>query len=626
MRDFDLFAAQDAFRAAMVAAGIVPPEHLEADGRIHRCDVEGKRGKKDAAYLLHLDGVPAGGFQDWHGGEWCDWCFVEAADLTPGEWQAQRDLVKAIAAQREIEAQKRRQEARDEAERIWDDAKPCMQHPYLERKGVQPHGLRVTEGKLVVPMRDDAGVIQSIQFIDDAGGKKFLPGGTVKGNRYTIGKPGEVICIAEGFATAASIREATDYAVVVAFDCGNLLPVADAIRAKLPTAKIVICADDDYLTEKNPGVTKAHAAAKAIGGLVAVPEFNADRPEKATDFNDLAQAQGPTSVAFCIEKSLASDTGPIAAKDLFPLVYREIEDRKAGKSKTTIKTGISSVDRFTGGLRRGYLTVIAGLPGQGKTAAAAGILVHNVTNGIPALLFSIEMDRLDIGIRLVSMESGITASDLFSDERALDKREFGRLMESCERLGNFPLTIDDRPVNATQIEDQAHLWYSRAVKATGAEVGVIAIDYLGLIKSEEGNENRNREVAALVQRVKLLARTLRAPVILLAQLNREAAKRGGHPQPSDLRDSGEIEAAADAIIFPFPAERHEDGGKVLAKNDKGEWVKPDDLWIVAKNKNGRKGAVALNWNPLTMHYTAIADEPDGPPRDTAANWQDGADQ
>jgi putative DNA primase/helicase len=101
------------------------------------------------------------------------------------------------------------------------------EHPYLKRKRIAPHGLRVdTDGRLIVPVRDRKGDIQSLQFITGDGVNRFLPGGHVAGNYYAIGSPGETLCVAEGFATAATIHEATGQAVAVAFNAGNLEAVA----------------------------------------------------------------------------------------------------------------------------------------------------------------------------------------------------------------------------------------------------------------------------------------------------------------------------------------------------------------------------------------------------------------
>lgn len=129
-------------------------------------------------------------------------------------------------------------------------------------------------------MRDTGGIIHSLQFIDGEGNKRFLSGGRKKGCYFPIGSPGEPLCIAEGYATAASIHEATGFPVAVAFDAGNLEPVARAMRAKFSKIKIILCADNDAQTPGNPGLTKAREAAAACGALLAVPHCHGD-------FNDL---------------------------------------------------------------------------------------------------------------------------------------------------------------------------------------------------------------------------------------------------------------------------------------------------------------------------------------------------
>ncbi|MCC7036364.1 MAG: toprim domain-containing protein [Alphaproteobacteria bacterium] len=145
-------------------------------------------------------------------------------------------------------------------------------HPYLQRKGVKNHGLRLYKGCLLIPLSGETGSVQSLQFIDADGKQRFLSGGQKKGGYFMIGTYQGVICIAEGYATAASIFESTGHATVVAFDAGNLESVGKAIRKKYPEAKIIICADDDNHSKANPGMTKARQAAQLIGAFIAKPE------------------------------------------------------------------------------------------------------------------------------------------------------------------------------------------------------------------------------------------------------------------------------------------------------------------------------------------------------------------
>src|SRR5690606_20253507 len=129
------------------------------------------------------------------------------------------------------------------------------------------------------------------------GTKRFMPGGRVKGCYHAIGKPSGRLVVCEGYATGATIHEDTGHAVAVAFNAGNLLPVVKALRGKFPCLTPVVAADDDWMTEGNPGLTAATAAAQAVGGLLAVPDFTGyPRGDKDTDFNDLHRLAGMVEV------------------------------------------------------------------------------------------------------------------------------------------------------------------------------------------------------------------------------------------------------------------------------------------------------------------------------------------
>ncbi|GAM53227.1 putative inner membrane protein [bacterium endosymbiont of Mortierella elongata FMR23-6] len=173
-----------------------------------------------------------------------------------------------------------------------------------------------------------------------------MTGGRKRGCYFGVGKPEEVLCITEGFATGMSIREASGHAIAVAFDAGNLMSVAKALREKFPTLLLVLCADDDYATLGNPGLNKAQEAAQVVGGCVAVPDFGADRPEGATDFNDLHQAQGPDAVICCIETAIklhATATKEVPqlseAVQCLPISVEKSENHPLSKSSLSCEYG-----------------------------------------------------------------------------------------------------------------------------------------------------------------------------------------------------------------------------------------------------------------------------------------------
>jgi len=297
------------FRAALTQRGILPKGDIVADGRIQRCDAEGRGGRGDAAYMLHLNGgIPAGGFQNWRDGAgWETWRANVGRDLTAQEEGAHRLRWQVLRRERELEDGKRKATARKRALSVFENAAPCDPHPYATHKGIQTHGARLQGDRLVLPLRDAGGTVHTVQFIDADGGKKYLTGGKVQGCYFDIGEPDGVLCVVEGFATGASIHEATGYAVAVAFDAGNLAAVAKALRKKHPDLRLIVCADDDHLTVGNPGIRKATEAALSVNALLAVPDFGADRHNGATDFNDLHQCAGLEAVRRCIED--AGDPG-----------------------------------------------------------------------------------------------------------------------------------------------------------------------------------------------------------------------------------------------------------------------------------------------------------------------------
>ena len=208
--------------------------------------------------------------------------------------------------------------------------------PYLERKGVQGYGVRYTaDNWLVIPMRDAAGVLWNVQRIapakpDDGGPDKYYGPPGAKGGRKTglchmLGDVGTdpagvpVLLVAEGYATAASVHQATGHPVAVAFDAGNLVHVAKALHELHPAALIVIAGDDDQATKtrtgKNPGRLAATAAARAVHGLAVFPK---PLPDDGGDFNDLHQAAGLDAVRRCfdavISGHLAAQAGAGAAR------------------------------------------------------------------------------------------------------------------------------------------------------------------------------------------------------------------------------------------------------------------------------------------------------------------------
>ena len=258
------------------------------DGVIHRFRVpDDKPGSLNGWYVLYLDGIASGAFGSWKAGGASTWCSREPMDAREAEQVRQR--IEQARCQREAERQRRQLKAANLAQRWWRDARRAdPNHAYLIAKGVRAHSLRQRGDELVVPL-DSGGVLTNLQRIAPDGGKRFLFGGQVKGCYSPMGHitSSSPLCICEGWATGATLHLDRGYTVACAMNAGNLKPVALALKAEYHSVEIIIAGDDDRRTEGNPGRTAANAAAIAVGGLVAFPDWPNSAPDTLTDFNDL---------------------------------------------------------------------------------------------------------------------------------------------------------------------------------------------------------------------------------------------------------------------------------------------------------------------------------------------------
>lgn len=301
----------DQFRAAMEAAGLATDATIEADGKLHRFRVQGdRRDQRNGWYVLHPDGLPAGEFGCWKRGVSETWHAAIGSELSAAERDANRQRIEAIRADRDAELASVREEARRKAAKLWANAspRPKASHAYLTAKRVRAYGIRQLGDALAIPVRDADGLLHGLQCIQSNGSKRFTSGMAKAGHHHGIGRPDGVLLIAEGYATGATLREATGHAVAVAFDAGNLRPVALALRAKFPALRIVIAADNDHRTEGNPGLTKAREAAAAIGGELRFPRFA--EGDTGTDWNDYAAAHGLPAVRAAFESAADPEPDP----------------------------------------------------------------------------------------------------------------------------------------------------------------------------------------------------------------------------------------------------------------------------------------------------------------------------
>ncbi len=313
-------------------AGLLVDRLEVGTARPVRCKTEDGGREKRGWYILHEFNTAAGdllivgSFGVWRGNE----NNAQKVDLrkTPMSEEQRRALKLRLAEDRKAADEVRRREAARAAEKaaqVWGLLEPDGDSDYLAAKKVQGYGLRYTKnGTAVLPLLDTTGRIHGLQFLRTAAtakkagrpAKEFWPAGLVKkGHFHLIGSPDWVVLVAEGYATAASLHMATGHAVAVAFDAGNLMPVAEALKKRYPRTKILFCADDDAWTEGNPGITSAGAAALAVGGAVVAPQFADEAARQArheanghklSDFNDLHVLEGLHVVRVQIEARLSA--------------------------------------------------------------------------------------------------------------------------------------------------------------------------------------------------------------------------------------------------------------------------------------------------------------------------------
>ena len=278
------------------------------DGERHYVAVEGNKGREQSgAYMAFYEGVrPAGVVWNYKTGAKVNWkADGEAVPISTADQRALEATQEAQRAERVREKAQREDAGAARAQAIVDASLPARaDHPYLVAKGVQAYGLRQTRGgNLVMPLHTIDGRLMNVQTITPEGVKRPVWGARKLDTFHVIGgviEPGRPIFITEGYATGASVHEATGAPVVVAVDTSNLAPVARVMRAAHPAAEIVIAADNDAhlplrtVPLPNAGVKKAIEAAAEIGARVLVPDELQERTagNQGTDWNDYALARG----------------------------------------------------------------------------------------------------------------------------------------------------------------------------------------------------------------------------------------------------------------------------------------------------------------------------------------------
>jgi len=278
---------------AIAYEGINPPSSVTLDGKIHRFRSDASRAK-NGWYIAYSDGRPAGHFGCWRRQIDVSWRAEGGPSMTPAEEVAHAKRMADMRAIRDAELARQREVVAEVVEQVWSELPEApADHPYLQRKGVKPHGSKVTsDGKLVVPLFDVDGGISSLQYIEGDGSKRYHPGGEVKAKFWMVGKPSDgVIYLAEGFATAATVHEVTGRPCVIAYSASNLVDVA-GLLVGLYGNRITIVADND---KGHVGLRAAEQACAKHGVRYVIPPIPGDANDYVQAGQDLAALLTPSA-------------------------------------------------------------------------------------------------------------------------------------------------------------------------------------------------------------------------------------------------------------------------------------------------------------------------------------------
>lgn len=309
-------------------------------------------------------------------------------------------------------------------------------------------------------------------------------------------------------------------------------------------------------------------------------------------------------------RDLSMTDRPQTIKQAVNAVIAEFESEiQGGTCVQGLRTGFDLLDQMTGGLQPGNMFVIGARPSMGKTSLMMNIVEHiAITEKVATLVFTAEMDTIRVTSRLVFSRARFAKSQLSRGYTAT-KGDLQRVQRSAIEVASAPIYFDD-----TSGPSISYIRAKSRRMAREFNIGFIAIDYLGLIKSnsKQAQNSREREVSEISAGIKGLAKDLGIPILILAQLNRQTENRGGgkssakagKPRMSDLKDSGSIEADADIIGLLYRDAYYAEGD-----DEKAASAGRTELEI-AKNRNGSTGAIPLTFIADLMRFESGAPAPE----------------
>lgn len=374
----------------------------------------------------------------------------------------------------------------------------------------------------------------------------------------------------KGALSAEDLAEAGGPAYLSALSDGvprsaNVAHYANLVKEKAIRRRLQVAADRAIRDACDAEITATEALERAE---VAIYEI-AEREQRG----DLRSAS-----------SVVAETEPIIAA---------IVDK--GRPVTGIPSGFTDLDTLTRGFQPGNLILIAARPAIGKTAIALNMAHHASVNEVHTAIFSLEMSRTELMIRLLTSAGRLDAHKVMSGN--LHDRDYGRLVAAMAEIGAASMWIDDTStLTVSSIRGK-----SRRMKAKRG-LGLVVIDYLQLLSSERRYDSRVVEVGAMSRALKQLAKELDVPILCIAQLNRAPeARSDGRPKLADLRESGSLEQDADVVLLLHRAGAFSQDPAV---------DQTEAELIVAKSRNGPTGSVKLRWSREMTRFDNWSDRAD----------------
>jgi putative DNA primase/helicase len=542
------------------------PGEIIADGTIHRFDVDAV-GDKKGWYVCHFTEEMSHAFYgDWSECQTYRWHSLKDTVVTPAQSKKLKSAMSEAQKKFNEERALEQSEAAKKCAELWNAvASASDDHPYLNKKRVKAYGIKLhqSNNNLIIPVLS-RGNISSLQSIDVSGKKGFYPNGKVSGGYHLLGDVGPLVLICEGYATGASLYEATGIPTVVAFNAGNLPKVANELKKEHPDADFIICADNDKWTSGNPGRTKAKEAAEVFSGMVAYPKFkqaDIDKHGKLTDWNDYHQLYGLDAVR----------------KSLQPKIKKAIRNRSLFSDITELTKDISAPDYLIDELiELDTIGAIIGASSVGKSFVAISMAASVAT-----------------GTRFAEKDVQQGAVLYLAGEgmNGISRRFSGWEQHTGNQIPKGSIHVSHRTIS---LDASGAATLLAATEDMDQDIKLVVVDTLA--RHMTGEENSNRDMSAFIAAVDTIREEHGCSVLIIHHT--------GHSTEKSNRARG-ASAFYASLDFEFLLQGNKKGtGTIEGTKNKedtrypkrGFSLVPVELDGITNTKGGPVTTVVVEWN------------------------------